>query len=103
MANGINRKHGSSFKKQVVLAALKQNSTVAEICQQFGIAESQVYKWRNEVLASMEDAFAHGKKTGAEAHEQEIARLHQKIGKLTVERDFLEHVWSRYQARKERA
>lgn len=90
-----------TFRKQVVLATLKQNSTITEICQQFSVVESQVYKWRNQALADMEEAFAHGKKFGAEAHEQEIAHLHQKIGKLTVERDFLEHVWSRYQSKKE--
>lgn len=95
------RKHNSAFKKQVVLAALRQNSTIAEICQQFSIVESQVYKWRNQALANMEEAFTYGKKVGAEVHEQEVACLHQKIGKLTVERDFLEHAWSRYQSKKE--
>ena len=89
------------IQKQVVLATLRQNSTIAEICQQFGVVESQVYKWRNQALANMEEAFAYGKKLGSEVHEQEIARLHQKIGKLTVERDFLEHAWSRYQSKKE--
>jgi len=94
------RKHGSAFKKQVVLAALKQTNTMAEICQQFEIAESQVYKWRNKAIAHMEEAFDRGKKTGAERYEHEIAQLHQKIGKLTVERDFLEQSWTRYQSRK---
>lgn len=97
------KKYNSAFKKQVVLAALRQNSTIAEICQQFGIVESQVYKWRNKVIESMEEAFSYGKKTGVEEHEREVACLHQKIGKLTVERDFLEHAWSRYQSRKESA
>ncbi len=84
----------------MVLAVLRQDRTIAEICQQFGVAESQVYKWRNQAMANMEEAFARGKKFGTEAHEQEIARLHQKIGKLTVERDFLEHAWSAYQSKK---
>jgi len=83
-----------------VLAVLRQDRTIAEICQQFGVVESQVYKWRNQALANMEEAFAYGKKFGADAQEQEIAHLHQKIGKLTVERDFLEHAWSRYQSKK---
>ena len=82
------------------MAALRQDRTIAEICQQFSVAESQVYKWRNQALANMEEAFTHGKKFGDEARENEIAHLHQKIGKLTVERDFLEHVWSTCQSKK---
>ena len=101
MTKKIMRKHTPAFKKQVALATLRQDNTIAEICQQFSIAASQVYKWRDQALANMEEAFVYGKKFGADAHEHEIAKLHQKIGKLTVERDFLEHVWSRYQAKKE--
>ena len=101
MAKRTMKKHNGAFKKQVVLAALRQNCTISEICQQFGIAESQVYNWRNRALAHLEEAFVRGKKSGPEEHEQEIAKLHQKIGKITMERDFLEHAWSRYQTKKE--
>lgn len=85
------------------MAALRQDCTISEICQRFGIVESQVYNWRNRALDQMEEAFAYGKKFGPEEREREVAVLHQKIGKLTVERDFLEHVWSRYRANKENA
>ena len=102
MSNRQYRKHGSAFKKRVVLASLRQDKTIAELCQEFGVAESQIYKWRSRVLEQMEDAFVKGRKSNREEQAQEISRLHQKIGQLTVERDFLDDVWSRYQGRKGR-
>ena len=95
------RKHSNAFKKQVVLAALRQDKTMAEICQEFGLYESQVYKWRSQALAYLEEAFIKGKAKKAEqTHTKEIAQLHQKIGQLTVEHDFLENAWSIYQGKR---
>ncbi len=95
------RKHSSAFKKQVVLSTLRQDKTITEVCQEFELVESQVYQWKTQALEFIEDAFKRGKKQkNLEENKEEIDRLHRIIGKLTVERDFLENVWSRYQKRK---
>lgn len=96
------KKHSNAFKKRVVLASLRQDKTTAELCQEFGVAESQIYNWRSRVLEQMEEAFVTGKKNNTEEQEHKISMLHQKIGQLTVERDFLENVWSRFQRKKGR-
>ena len=94
------RKHSASFKAQVVLAALRQDKTIAELCQEFDLKASQIYTWRNKALEHMNEAFKKGSKSSNSEHEKEIETLHQKIGKLTVERDFLERVWSQYQRKR---
>lgn len=101
MANKIRRKYSSVFKKRVVLATLKQDKTIAELCQQFGIYESQIYAWKSQALTCLEESFQKGSGKGkGREYEQEIARLHQKIGKLTVEQDFLEGAWSQCQGKR---
>jgi len=94
------RKHSASFKAQVVLATLRQDKPIAELCQEFGLKASQIYTWRNKALENMSEAFKKGSNGSNKEYEKEIANLHQKIGKLTVERDFLENVWSRYQCKR---
>ncbi len=95
------RKHSSAFKKQVVLSTLRQDKTITEICQEFELVESQVYQWKAQALKFMEDAFKRGKKQkNLEDNKEKVDQLHRMIGKLTVERDFLENAWSRYQTKK---
>ena len=100
MTKKILRKHSASFRAQVALAALRQDKTIAELCQEFGLKASQIYTCRNKALENMNEAFKKGSESNNKEYEKEIANLHQKIGKLTVERDFLEHVWSRYQCKR---
>jgi len=96
-----NRNHSSAFKKQVVLAALRQNKTIAEICQEFNLYESQISQWKSQALEHLEEAFKKGNARNAlQSHEKEMAQLHQKIGELLMERDSLETIWSRYRGTK---
>jgi len=43
--NNIRRNHPPAFKAQVVLALLKEEKTVNEICSQFSIHSNQANKW----------------------------------------------------------
>ena len=84
----------SAFKFKVALEAIKGNKTTAELCHEFGVASSQVFAWKKELLEKGCEVFGKGK-AGLFHPTQEIDNLHATIGRLKVENDFLSHVLGR--------
>lgn len=87
--------HSAEFKFKAALEAIKGEKTSAELCQQYGIVSSQLFKWKKALLDNGQDIF----KNGTPAKDQgqvEIEKLHATIGRLTVENGFLAKVAGRY-------
>ncbi len=89
MAN-VRKKHGSEFKAKVALAAIREDATVAELSGRFGVHASQIHAWKKTALDGTASLFARGaaSASGGVADEARLAPLYEKIGQLTVERDF---------------
>ena len=81
-------KHSSGFKFKVALAALKGDRTVSDLCQEFSVVSSQIYKWKKALEERGVEIFE--SKSPSNTHRAEIDKLHGVIGKLKVENDFLE-------------
>ena len=87
--------HSAGFKFKVALEAIRGEKTTAELCQEFGIVSSQLFKWKKALLDHGESVFQNG--TPSQSDEPlQIEKLHATIGRLKVENDFLEQCARRF-------
>ena len=82
------KKHSPEFKAKVALEAIREQESVAAIAHRYKLHANIVYKWKRQFLEQMHVVFQTEKDAGAGSTERE-AELLQKIGELTMERDFL--------------
>jgi transposase-like protein len=86
VAKRVRRQHTGAFKAQVALAALREDKTMAQLCQEFDLHANQITEWKRQLLERAADVFG-----GADPPKPvDLQPLHAKIGQLTLENDFLE-------------
>lgn len=91
----IRKSHSAEFKYRVALAALKGEETMAVLSQRFGVHVSQIQKWKAHLEDNGPNLFSDGRHREAGEKKVMISQLHEKIGELMVERDFLARVLGR--------
>ena len=73
----------------MALEALAGDLTTSQLAARHGVHPNQITQWKAQARTGMAEVFSKGLEKKAKSHEQEIRKLHAKIGQLTVERDSL--------------
>ena len=83
------RNHKPEFKARVAREALRGVKTISEIAQEYELHPVQVSEWKKQLAERESEVFQTQRDTAAEDFEREREKLHQTIGQLKVENDFL--------------
>jgi len=86
---GKRKRHSAEFKAKVALEALRGELTVSQLATKHGVHQTMVGDWKRQALDGLVKVFS-GKADAKEGvREEDVEKLHAKIGQLVVERDFL--------------
>lgn len=82
------RNHAPAFKAKVALAAIRGDKTLADLAEQFDVHPNQISDWKQQLQELAADVFDGTPQ--AKAATPDLSVLHAKIGRLSLENDFLE-------------
>ena len=92
---GKRKRYSAEFKAKVAMEALRGELTTSQLATKHGVHQTMVSDWKRQATEGLATVFS-GKAEAKEGiREEEIEKLHAKIGQLVVERDFLAKVSGR--------
>ena len=91
---GLGAQRTKEEKARIVMEVLLNSSTISEICRNYNVASSAVYKWRDEFTSAGTAAMEHGRSTIESSLTREINELKGIIGELTIANDTLKKIHS---------
>lgn len=83
------QKFSSEFKSKVAIEAIKEQLTIAEISKKYNIHARYIYRWKSLFLEQSSSIFNLDTTSEKEELSNQVKKLHEKIGKLEMEKDFL--------------
>ena len=78
------RKFTAQFKAEVVLEALRGESSQAELCRRYNLSETQISTWKQQGIEILMSGFATQNKQSNESAKR-IAELERLVGRLTLD------------------
>ena len=85
----MRKRYDNKFKARVVLEALKNNRTIAEIASEYGVHANQITKWKKQVLDELPEIFSNKREKVQQNNEALQDELYRQIGQLKVELDWM--------------
>lgn len=87
---GKRRQFSAEFKSRVALAAVKGEKTTAQLATEFEVHPGQILQWKKQLLDSLPEVFGKRRERSAKDQGELTDQLYKEIGKLKVEKDWLE-------------
>jgi transposase len=83
----IRKKHSKQIKFKAAMELIKSDKTVSQVCQEYGVHQSVLHRWKKQLLEVGADIFEDQRQKPTEPDKKE--EFERKIGQLTMEIDFL--------------
>ena len=75
-------------KAELIVESLKGTKTIAELCREHGISQSQFFEWKKQFVDAGTSALVNGgKSTEVYELEEHLAEAQRKLGEMVIERD----------------
>ena len=81
--------YDKNFKAKVALEALKEEKTLSELSEQYGVNPNVISRWKKEVLINLPEIFSIKRSKETKEIKRKEEELFKEIGKLKVENEFL--------------
>ena len=81
------RKFTPEFKAEVVLEALRGETSQAELRRRYNLSEQQLSKWKQQVVENVATLLVSSTDQQSSEAAERIAHLEQLVGRLTVALD----------------
>ena len=81
--------YDKNFKAKVALEALKEEKTLSELSEQYGVNPNVISRWKKEVLRNLPEIFSTKRSKETKEIKRKEEELYKEIGKLKVENEFL--------------
>ena len=86
---GKRKRYSAEFKAKVALETLRGELTVSQLATKHGVHQTLIGDWKRQAMDGLAAVFS-GKEEAKEGmREEDVEKLHAKIGQLVVKRDFL--------------
>ena len=92
---GKRKRYSAEFKAKVAMEALRGELTASQLATKHGVHQTMINDWKRQAVDGLVTVFAGKAEAKAGIREEEVEKLHAKIGQLVVERDFLVKVSGR--------
>ena len=79
------QRYPAHFKRMALMKTSEEGMTDAKVCEELGISDRQLRRWRDEFRLKGDDAFTSTK----QVRNDEIRKLRKELEKVKQERDFL--------------
>jgi putative transposase len=86
------KRTSASLKAQIVLEALREDKSIAQIASENHIHPNQIHKWKKQALENLVQLFEEDRQSlrAREAeHERELDELYAEIGHLSAQLSWL--------------
>ena len=89
------KQHTAAFKAQIVLEALKEVKTLAQLASEHQLNPNLITKWKQEAIAQLPVVFERKNSQALiqEAQEHKVAQLYEQIGRLTTQLAWIKKIW----------
>jgi transposase-like protein len=83
------RQYDGTFKARIVLEALREGKTIAELASHYKVHPTVIAKWKKHAVSSLPELFSDKRDRDQQDQQALLEELYRQIGQLTMELGWL--------------